>query len=165
MAKIVVECSNPNDMDEVEALVDQVAGKCNVTYFKQHQGMVEAGTSKSKSESARIIAEDTEESHGAVRKRIERGEKESGQPVQQNSITPDNQESTEEDPPEKFDSGRGGQREGAGRKPKPIHLVTEAMQFAIMAKTHLESIRANDPEREKALIYIKDWINTQLRRD
>jgi len=142
MAKIVVECSNPNDMDEVEALVDQVAGKCNVTYFKQHQGMVEAGTSKSKSESARIIAEDTEESHGAVRKRIERGEKESGQPVQQNSITPDNQESTnvcsgcwkefqhsdctfnnlcnECDPPtKKFDSGRGGQREGAGRKPKP----------------------------------------------
>lgn len=79
MAKIVVECRNPNDPDEdeVESIMDQIAGRCNITYFKQHQGMIEAGTSKSKSESARIIAEDTGETPQTVRHRIQRGEKES----------------------------------------------------------------------------------------
>jgi len=78
MPKIVVECSNPNDLDEVESIMDQVAGRCNVTYFKQHQGMVDAGVSESKSDSARIIAEDSGETPEAVRHRIRQGEKESG---------------------------------------------------------------------------------------
>lgn len=85
MAKIVVECSNPNDLDEVENIMDQVVGRCNVTYFKQHQGMVDAGSSKSKSESARKIAEDTGETPQAVRRRIQKGEKESAPVGQENS--------------------------------------------------------------------------------
>lgn len=113
MAKIVVECTNPNDLDEVESIMDQVIGRCNITYFKQHQGMVEAGTSKSKSESARIIAEDTEESPDAVRMRISRGEKESEQPVQQKSNPPQSQQVI--NIPNLTDAG--GKRKGAGRKP------------------------------------------------
>jgi len=85
MPKIVVECSNPNDLDEVESIMDQVAGRCNVTYFKQHQGMVDAGVSESQSESARIIAEDSGETPQTVRRRIQRGEKESAQGGQESS--------------------------------------------------------------------------------
>jgi len=85
MPKIVVECSNPNDLDEVESIMDQVAGRCNVTYFKQHQGMVDAGVSESQSESARIIAKDSGETPQTVRRRIQRGEKESAQGGQESS--------------------------------------------------------------------------------
>jgi hypothetical protein len=85
MAKIVVECSNPNDLNEVEAIMDQVAGRCNITYFKQHQGMVDAGVSESQRESARKIAEGTGETPEAVRSRIRRGEKEVGRVEPENS--------------------------------------------------------------------------------
>ena len=67
MAKIMVECSDPNSLSALEAAVDQAVGKCNITYLKQHEGMVEAGSSKSQRESARKIAADTGESEEAVR--------------------------------------------------------------------------------------------------
>lgn len=124
MAKIVVECSDPNDLDAIEAATEQFIGRCNTTYFRQHQAMVEAGVSENKSESARKIAEETEETPEAVRTRIRRGEKEAGQADQQQSETHTNQASIktetgtdtklEQDPT--FKSGRGGKREGAGRK-------------------------------------------------
>ena len=133
MAKIIIDCADPNDLKKVESLVEQTVGKCNTTYFRQHQGMVEAGTSKSKSESARIIAEDLGESPGAVRKRIERGEKEIGQPVQEKPRTTrtiDNQESTTEMTPnlKKLEKTKkqphGGKRDGAGRKRRPRFKIT-----------------------------------------
>jgi hypothetical protein len=91
MAKIMVECSDPNSLSALEEAVDQAAGKCNITYFKQHEAMVEAGTSKSQRESARKIAASTGESEEAARKRIERGRAEVvGQvvPVVSEDVTP-----------------------------------------------------------------------------
>ncbi len=54
-------------------------GKCVITYFRQHEAMVEAGTSKGVRESARKIAEDTGESAETVRNRIRRGKRDVGQ--------------------------------------------------------------------------------------
>jgi len=73
MAKIVVECSDPNDLDAIEKASEQIQGRCNITYFKQHKAMVEVGISKSERESARIIAKDIGETEGAVRRRIQKG--------------------------------------------------------------------------------------------
>lgn len=114
MSKMIIDCADPNDLDELERAVEQAAGKCTITYFRQHQEMVKAGTSKSKSESAKIIAADTEESPEAVRKRIERGEKASGQLVQQKSNQPEKQQVTSKEIPNLTDAG--GKREGAGRR-------------------------------------------------
>ncbi len=130
MAKIVVECSDPNDLDAIEKAAESFIGKCNITYFKQHKGMVDVGVSDSKSESARIIAEDTGETPQAVRHRIQRGENESVQAGQQESNTQDI-EKTEEIKPEpkeqeksKDGTYRGGKRKDAGRKPKALFNET-----------------------------------------
>lgn len=39
---------------------------------------------------------------------------------------------------------------------------TEALQFSIVAISHLERIRDDDPKREEALVEVLDWINRQL---
>jgi hypothetical protein len=49
MAKIVVECADPNDLKQVEAAVEQAVGKCNITHYKQHLALVEAGKSTGQS--------------------------------------------------------------------------------------------------------------------
>jgi hypothetical protein len=79
MAKIVVECSDPNDLQAVEAATDQFQGKCNVTYFRQAKAMVDAGTAKTLHDASKRIAEDTGESEEAVRHRVRRGLKKVGQ--------------------------------------------------------------------------------------
>lgn len=76
MAKIVIECANPNDFSEVVESAERAAGSCTITYAKQHLEMVESGTSKSKRESARIISEDSGETPKAVEHKINRGLKE-----------------------------------------------------------------------------------------
>lgn len=132
MAKIVVECADPNDLDAVESAAEKFVGKCNVTYFKTHQALKEAGTSESVRQSARIISEDTGESEGAARMRINRGQAEVERLVPRKSETPAHSLSPTDDyqepeeyrtpaaaptPPEPtFKSGRGGHREGSGRK-------------------------------------------------
>jgi len=159
VAKIVVECGNPNDLKEVEALVEQAVGKCNITYYQQHKGMVEAGASKSKSESARIIAQGTKESPEAVRCRIRRGEKESGQLDQEKSKTPDNQGSTEFAVPKQYDSGRGGAREGAGRKRAPRRQLTELeKKERIVDKDFQEGFELMSRALENAIY--NDWKKT-----
>jgi|GEM_PF-2943364 hypothetical protein len=75
MAKILIDCADPNDLAAINEAAEQAAGKCNVTYYNQHEAMVEAGLSSSQRESARIIAEEAGDSEEAVRKRIERGKK------------------------------------------------------------------------------------------
>jgi hypothetical protein len=80
MAKITVECSNPNDLSALEAAVEQAAGRCNITYFKQHEALVDAGKSTSQRDSARKIAEETGESPAAVESRIRRGKDQVRQP-------------------------------------------------------------------------------------
>lgn len=78
MAKIVVECADPNDLSAVEEAVEQSVAKCNITYFNQHQALVEAGKSSSQRQSAKIIAEETGETSETVRNRIRRGKMEVG---------------------------------------------------------------------------------------
>lgn len=76
----------------------------------------------------------------------------------------------------------GGKREGAGRpsKPKPIEPqkrvaqnsrptpsyvphISNAMMYAHMAIKDLESITKKDPERNEALMMVKNYIEDQLR--
>lgn len=106
---------------------------------------------------------------------------------QKESKTPTDQGPTEEnlpiDTPEKFDSGRGGKREGAGRPPKPkltvaqrqiakntrskpsyVPNISNAMMYAHMAIKDLESIPMEDPERNEALIMVKNYIQNQLKK-
>jgi hypothetical protein len=73
MAKIVIDCADPNDFAAVVESAENAAGSCTVTYAKQHLEMQKSGTSQSQRESARIIAKDSGESEGAVRRKIQRG--------------------------------------------------------------------------------------------
>jgi hypothetical protein len=69
MAKIVIDCADPNDLKQVEAAV----GKCTVAAFNQHLGLVKAGKSTSQRDSAKLIAKDTGETPKTVLNRIQRG--------------------------------------------------------------------------------------------
>ena len=115
MAKIVVECADPNDLQEIEKSVLDGVGRCVITYFKQHQVMIDAGKSKSERESARQIAEETGESPEAVRKKISRGKTQVGQPVPKRATTQNNSENLKSNAVSEK-SKRGGKRVGAGRK-------------------------------------------------
>ena len=117
MAKMMVECENPNDLDALYEAVEDQAGKCNITYFKQAQAMIESGHAKNINSAAAKMAEQEGVSKEAVRKRIERGAEKVGQPVQQNSnaAMPSIPTTTES---EQKPSNRGGAREGAGRPAK-----------------------------------------------
>ena len=39
MAKIVVECADPNDPEAVQAAIEEMTGKCNITYFRQAKNL------------------------------------------------------------------------------------------------------------------------------
>ena len=73
MARIVVECADPNDPVAVEAAVEEMVGKCNITYFQQAEKMKAAGKASSDRDAARKIAKDTGESEETVRHRIRKG--------------------------------------------------------------------------------------------
>jgi len=73
MAKIVVECADPNDPKAVEAAIEEMTGKCNITYFQQAEKMKKVGSASSDLDAARKIAKDIGESEEAVRQRIMRG--------------------------------------------------------------------------------------------
>lgn len=46
-------------------------------------------------------------------------------------------------------------------KPEPyVNTVTDAMQFARIAVSQLKRIRPNDPEKNKALDHVEQWIKT-----
>jgi hypothetical protein len=137
MSKIMVECSNPNDLKELEAVMEQAAGKCNVTYFKQHAAMVEAGKSTGQRDSARQIAEETGDSPGAVEQRILRGKKQLLQPV----APPLDEQSAD---------------------PKALLPVSNAWQFSQMAISQLERIQPDDPGAIKALTEVQQEIERRL---
>ncbi len=115
MARIVIECADPNDFTSVIESAEQAVGNCTITYAKQHQELVSAGKSKSVSESARIIASDSEETPESVRNKIRRGEQEiSGH---NNQTSKNNEESTTRPSLEKLEKPQhGGSRVGSGRK-------------------------------------------------
>ena len=81
MAKMIIDCADPNDMEAVDRAIEKAIGSCNVTHFRQHQEMVRSGVSNSERGSARKIAEETGENPGTVRQRIMRGKKEVVHPV------------------------------------------------------------------------------------
>ena len=87
MAKIVVECSDPNDLEAIEAASEQFVGRCNVTYFKQAQAMQQIGSAKNNLDASKKIATETGETSEAVRHRIRRGKNEVGQGGQSEKIS------------------------------------------------------------------------------
>ena len=130
MAKIVVECTDPNDLEAVEKASEQIMGRCNITYFKNAQTRVEVGTAKSLNEAAKQIAEETGESKRAVESRVYRGKDNVPHVAEQSITTTNNKEilnnqtiqeksNVPESIPQPAKDGtmRGGPREGAGRKP------------------------------------------------
>jgi len=78
MAKMTIECADPNDFKSVLELAEQAVGKCNITYANTAKALIEAGTVKSEREAARKIAEGTDEPVETVRHRIKEGKKEVG---------------------------------------------------------------------------------------
>ena len=73
MPRITIDCVDPNDID---LIAEQAVGRCNVTYAKQAQGLVAAGTVKSERQAARQIAEETGNPLETVRAMIKRGKTE-----------------------------------------------------------------------------------------
>lgn len=110
-----------------------------------------------------------------ARKQDLRARKELGQIVPKESKGPVSSPSPKSNPlpppVERFQSGRGGSREGSGRPPvnrtSPITAQetsqpTEAMQFAVMAISQLERIRNDDPLQRDALCKVMEWIKERL---
>jgi len=172
MAKIVVECSDPNDLEAIEAASEQFVGRCNITYFKQAQVMQEVGTAKSQREAARKIAGETGETESAVEHRIRRGKNEVRQGGAPKSKPTEIIAHSTPEIIEKRKPQGGGVREGAGRKRKEVkeHIpgsgdeATEAMEFVTMAITNLERIRIDDPLRIEALKRIIQWAQKEKEK-
>lgn len=160
MAKILVDCENPNDLNSLNAAIEKHFGKCNVTYAEQAKAMKEAGLVESRREAARKIAKETGETPKAVEHRIDRGEK--GLPhVGATGPTPPTSSQSHGNKENKGHTQDGKPRQrapGAGRKPK--YEVTEAMDIIVMAISQLERIRKDDPKRLAAFETVINWINT-----
>ena len=72
MAKVFIDCNYLNDPEAITRAVVKVIGKCDITYFRQHEEMLKTGKSKSERESARIMAQESGETVNAVHNRIKR---------------------------------------------------------------------------------------------
>jgi hypothetical protein len=80
MAKIMIECPDPNSPDLAD-IERQVAEKgCRVRYFQDAEALIESGQATSRRDAARQIAESTGEHPSAVETKIRRGEEEVRQP-------------------------------------------------------------------------------------
>lgn len=135
MAKIMIDCANPNDFQEVIKQAEKAVGNCTITYAKRDIELQDKGISSSTRESARIIAEETDESPDAVRMKINRGKKRLEQPV----------------PP----------REELFNKDEMKRSY--AYQFAVSAISQLNRIENNMPYAEESLIKVRRWANKKLR--
>lgn len=95
-----------------------------------------------------------------IEKRAERIKKENPTNVGKKSKAPINKGS------QKFKSGRGGKRPGAGRKKEettetPFHeniVISDALSYSYAAIHNLKSIQLNDPKRQEALDKVETWI-------
>ena len=94
MAKIIIDCADPNDLQEMENAIEKAMGSCNVTYFRQAEAMKEAGTAKSLNDAAEKIAKETGESKRSVETKVYRGKKQITQPAE-NYATPSNHTESE----------------------------------------------------------------------
>jgi len=147
MAKILISCKDPNDLDELYRRIDDAAGRCNITYFKQHEKMIEAGKSKSVRETARKISAETGESFNSVHHRIRRGQE------------------------EVCHLGTGGKKQSGGRKQA---LSKRQKSYSSMAALltdrileDLETIKSDKKltkvEREEAFDRVVEWIRKNRR--
>ena len=119
MAKIMIECGNPNDYSEIVEAAEKAAGSCTVTYAKVAQEKIEAGQAASIREAARQMAEETGETEETVRNKVRRGMGQvdpKPQPSETKTETTKSNEIKRE--PAKDGTMRGGSRPGAGRKTK-----------------------------------------------
>lgn len=126
---------------------------------------VSAATKEAERESDGIPAETVRRWWKTIQNEAQRGLVKNDQPPQ----TPANSEHTpnsNEIKRAKDGSLRGGPREGAGRKKRKYEdqieancaHVSEAMDFAMMAISHLERIRPKDPRRQEALERVESWV-------
>ena len=172
MAKVYVDCADPNDLASLEASFEQLQGKCDITYFRQAKGLMETGLVDSRRAAERHIAQETGETPSAVHARVQRGQKKlvHGEPP---SSTPPPSDEIQEN--QDSEPSHGGKREGSGRPPKfsppendplaaviPIH--SDAMNFSWLAISQLKRIRLDDPRREEALDEVEGWINQNRRK-
>jgi len=131
MARIVVECSNPNDLEAIVDAVELAAGKCPVTYFKQAKKLQEVGAVKSERAAARKIAEETGESPESVRQRIIDGKRSVVLKEPKESKPPE----TIQNPTPVIIEDRkpqgGGTREGAGRHRNDDRRVSQEFLEAL----------------------------------
>ena len=139
MAKIIVECIDPNDLEAIEQVSEQIAGKCNVTHYRTSEAMKKSGAAKSTFDSAKQISEATGEPLGTVRDRISKGEKkvvgvQQPPPTPSNHTEITNNQTISENqtrPLAKDGTHRGGHREGAGRSIKHIPTKQEEKEKII----------------------------------
>lgn len=178
MAKIMIECGNPNDFSEIVEAAEKAAGSCTVTYAKVAQEKIEAGQARSVLDAAKQIAPETGESVQAVRRKIQEGQKKIAQdgqllqPTETTTKTPKSNEIKRE--PAKDGTMRGGRREGAGRKPKgptgdvrsdiDLSRINGALHFATVAISFLEKIPKDDPFRVKALETVINWAQKERKK-
>lgn len=121
MAKVYVDCADPNDLASLEASFEQLQGKCDITYFRQAKGLMETGLVDSLRAAERHIAQETGETPSAVHARVQRGQKKlvHGEPP---SPTPLLSNEIQEKPQQerRDDTGKfqEGTKPGPGRPPK-----------------------------------------------
>lgn len=157
MAKVYVDCADPNDLASLEAAFEQLQGKCDITYFRQAKGLMETGLVDSRRAAERHIAQETGETPSAVHARVQRGQKKlvhgeppSPTPLLSNEI----QENQEPEPRKHVATGEkppGGRREGSGR-PAKYEQDTDAL-FQLKRWWKLASKRD-----QKTFI---NWIGTE----
>jgi hypothetical protein len=188
VAKIVIECADPNDFEAMIQAAQEAAGKCNITYAKQAEALKEAGVVKSEREAARKIAEETGEPEKTVMSRIYRGKNEMTAPAVKAEFETNQDTSADLEKLEKPEHNtdalnrvmderdrkkpeppkHGGARKGAGRKKKEAErceYLSSNKQFAIMAISQLERINEKDPEEAiAALNRVKLWINDRVAK-
>ena len=93
-------------------------------------------------------------------------QKETKKVVENSTPTPTTGNNEEKQENQVEEPKHGGSRKGSGRKPKgqatlSYQEVTEALDFAIIAISQLERIRADDPKRFEAFDKVILWIETR----
>lgn len=78
MAKIIVDCPDPNNPKDIEKAAEEMVGKCNITYYRQAEQLQKKGKVVGDREASREIAKETGESEEAVRHRIRKGKDQVG---------------------------------------------------------------------------------------
>lgn len=147
MAKITIECADPNDLQALTAAAEQAAGRCTIIYAKRAKALVDAGACKSERAAARHIADETGEPIETVRSMIKRGNKKMG------AGAPKTTQTDPKDP------------SILSRHIKNARMVSHADGFGTMAIAALKRIEKDDPAKWATLERVKQWIIDQQQKD